>query len=104
MIKPYRDPFVDKLMYTTHMHPSNWLFAWFTKNPDVAIPVTGFCLGFLCIFNAMAATMFTAWMALVGLVWFVYLLTVATRSYKILKKNYNEHLFPIELAFNNMSA
>lgn len=104
MLKPYRDEFVDELNSYTWIHPSTKMFAHFSKNIEAAIVTTGISLILLCIFNGFAASLFSVWLTLCLLIWFFYLLAVQFKAFKVLRKHYNQHIFPIEVAFNAMKS
>lgn len=102
MLKPYRDEFVSDLNAIVHVHPSTKLFAHFSKNIDAAIVTTAIFLCFSLLLSILSASFFAVWLALMGLVWYWYLMVIAIKSYKVIRKHYNQYLFPIEVAFNAM--
>lgn len=102
MLKPYREQFTSGLKNKTQVHPSTKLFAHITKNLDSVFVITGLSLFCVSMFNVFFVTTFSAWLGMMGIVWFIYLIVTTIRTPYIVRKDYNEYLYPIEIAFHQM--
>lgn len=104
MPKRYRDQFVDDLNFTLFMHPSTWMFSYLTKNVAASLVTTGIVVSSISFLNAiLGAPFITTFLMLLGFIWYGYMISVVIRSKRILRRNYNEYLYPIEVSFNNMT-
>ena len=104
MPKRYRSQFVDELNFTLFIHPSSWMFSFLTKNVAACLVTTGIVVSSIAFLNAiLGAPFITTYLMLLGFIWYGYMISVVIRSNRILRKNYNEYLYPIEVSFNNMT-
>lgn len=103
MLKRYRNKFPDDLLFSVLMHPSNWAFSGITRNVTACFGITGVVVCSLAILNGLlGATVATTIFMFIGFIWYGYVISVLSRSSRILRRNYNEFLYPIEVAYNSM--
>lgn len=103
MAKTFMNQFDDNLFNTVLMHPSSWTFSWLTKNVQACSIVTGLVVSAIAFLNAiLGAPFILTWFLAMSFFWLGYLASVIIRSRRIIKKNYNQYLYPIEVAFNSM--
>ncbi len=103
MLKRYRSKFLDDLNFTLFMHPSNWAYSYLTKNVAACVAITGIVVSSIAFLNAVLGAPFvTTFIMFFSFIWYGYVISVLVRSPRIMRKNYNEHLYPIEVAFNKM--
>ena len=103
MPKRYRSQFVEELNFSLFMHPSNWAYSYLTKNVAACVSITGIIVSAIAFFNALFGAPFVlTFIMFASFIWYGYVISVLMRSPKILRRNYNEYLYPIEVAFNKM--
>lgn len=103
MPKRYRGQFVDNLSFTLYMHPSTWAYSYLTKNVAACVATTAITVGAIAILNAaLGASLITTLIMLFSFIWYGYVISVLVRSPKIMRRNYNQYLYPVEVAFNKM--
>ena len=105
MPKRYRGQFVDDLNFTLFMHPSTWAYSYLTKSVATCVTITGILVSSIAFFNALfGAPAILTIIMFFSFFWYGYVISVLVRSPRILRRNYNVHLYPIEVAFNNMRS
>lgn len=103
MLKRYRGQFIDDLNFTLFMHPSTWAYSYLTKNVAACAITTAIIVSAIAFLNAiLGATLVTTLIMFFSFFWYGYVISVLLRSPRIMRKNYNEYLYPIEVAFNKM--
>lgn len=102
MLKPYRDEFTDELYRKTKVHPSTKTFAHFTKNIDAAHTVSALALLCISVFNGLVPTLIGPVIGFMGVTWIIYTGITLMRSPWVVRRHYNEYLYPIEVAFNQL--
>ena len=103
MPKQYRGQFVEDLNFTLFMHPSTWAFSYLTKSVAACLSITGITVSAIAFLNAILGAPFvTTFIMLFSFIWYGYVISVLLRSPRIMRRHYNEHLYPIEVAFNKM--
>lgn len=103
MLKPYPDKFTEDHLFTTPLHPSTWLLSPLTKNPLSAIVTTVGLLVIMLAVTIITSNFFALWATLMVLMFYFITMFTCFKSYKILRRDYNDHLFAIEETFNRMS-
>lgn len=103
MLKPYREEFTSELSMRTKIHPSTKTFAFITKHIVEAHLTSAFILLLICVINGFFPTDLGAVIGFVGVVWIAYTSTTLIRSHFVMRRHYNDYLYPIEVAFNQLS-
>jgi len=103
VLKPYPAKFTEDLLFTTPLHPSTWLYSSLTKNPPSAIVTTVGLILVMFVVTIITSNFFALWMLLMLLAFYFFAIITCVKSYKILKRDYNDHLFAIEETFNRIS-
>lgn len=103
MLKPYREQFTSELNQSVRIHPSTKTFAFVTKNILGAHFTSALALLAICIFNGLVPTSGGAAVGLVGVIWIAYTSTTLIRAPFVMRRYYNDYLYPIEVAFNKLT-